>query len=407
MPATGMRGPAGSGHRARRPRGRGEVPAVRKDELRLAAIGGVSLPTSFGSDGSQFIGDDLPTLRGGSRVQYRPGKLSFGANAGVILRKPRTIYDSTIGPQLTWGVAGAVAPHRSVLADRRGLRARRPRRASRSTRARSRPKAACASIATGSVAVVLGGGAGLVKGIGSPESRFFVSVGYAPDVRDTDGDGIPNGRDKCPLIPEDKDGFQDEDGCPDDDNDGDRRPDARTSARTRPRTSTASRTTTAAPSSTTTRTASRISRTSARTTPRTASSLPERRLPRRTSATPTATASPTRRRVPDEEEDIDGFEDGDGCPEADNDKRRHPRRARQVPAVPRGQGRLRGRRRLPRARQRQRRRPRRAGQVPGRARDHQRLRGRRRLPRHAAAVLVKLDGDRLVVDRCPRSTRRA
>ncbi len=39
--------------------------------------------------------------------------------------------------------------------------------------------------------------------------------------RDTDGDGIPDDIDRCPLEPEDKDGFQDEDGCPDPDNDND------------------------------------------------------------------------------------------------------------------------------------------------------------------------------------------
>jgi outer membrane protein OmpA-like peptidoglycan-associated protein len=38
---------------------------------------------------------------------------------------------------------------------------------------------------------------------------------------DRDGDGIPDAIDACPDEPEDKDGFQDEDGCPDDDNDGD------------------------------------------------------------------------------------------------------------------------------------------------------------------------------------------
>ncbi len=42
-----------------------------------------------------------------------------------------------------------------------------------------------------------------------------------PIVKDTDGDGIPDDVDKCPLDPEDKDGFQDEDGCPDPDNDND------------------------------------------------------------------------------------------------------------------------------------------------------------------------------------------
>jgi OmpA-OmpF porin, OOP family len=38
---------------------------------------------------------------------------------------------------------------------------------------------------------------------------------------DRDGDGILNDVDKCPDDPEDKDGFQDEDGCPDTDNDQD------------------------------------------------------------------------------------------------------------------------------------------------------------------------------------------
>jgi len=48
-----------------------------------------------------------------------------------------------------------------------------------------------------------------------------VSLGgqLAPD--DQDGDGIVDDKDKCPTDPEDKDGFEDDDGCPDTDNDGD------------------------------------------------------------------------------------------------------------------------------------------------------------------------------------------
>jgi outer membrane protein OmpA-like peptidoglycan-associated protein len=48
-----------------------------------------------------------------------------------------------------------------------------------------------------------------------------VSLGgqLAPD--DQDGDGIVDDQDECPTEPEDKDGFQDDDGCPDTDNDGD------------------------------------------------------------------------------------------------------------------------------------------------------------------------------------------
>jgi hypothetical protein len=38
-------------------------------------------------------------------------------------------------------------------------------------------------------------------------------------------DGIPDSKDKCPTRAEDRDSFQDEDGCPDPDNDGDHVPD--------------------------------------------------------------------------------------------------------------------------------------------------------------------------------------
>lgn len=43
--------------------------------------------------------------------------------------------------------------------------------------------------------------------------------------RDTDGDGIDDGVDQCVLEPEDKDGYLDDDGCPDPDNDADGIPD--------------------------------------------------------------------------------------------------------------------------------------------------------------------------------------
>lgn len=44
---------------------------------------------------------------------------------------------------------------------------------------------------------------------------------HNPRVRDTDGDGVTDKTDGCKEIPEDKDGYQDEDGCVDPDNDGD------------------------------------------------------------------------------------------------------------------------------------------------------------------------------------------
>ena len=53
-------------------------------------------------------------------------------------------------------------------------------------------------------------------------------------VVDKDGDGINDKEDKCPDEPEDKDGFQDTDGCPDLDNDGDGISDAQDECRDEP-----------------------------------------------------------------------------------------------------------------------------------------------------------------------------
>lgn len=57
---------------------------------------------------------------------------------------------------------------------------------------------------------------------------FVVGVGFSwTRGRDTDGDGIPNHLDQCWRQAEDRDGFEDHDGCPDLDNDGDGIPDDR------------------------------------------------------------------------------------------------------------------------------------------------------------------------------------
>jgi len=61
----------------------------------------------------------------------------------------------------------------------------------------------------------------------SPEMRFLASFGYAPRALDTDRDGVLDRDDKCPGKKEDRDGFEDQDGCPDLDNDNDRIPDER------------------------------------------------------------------------------------------------------------------------------------------------------------------------------------
>jgi len=65
---------------------------------------------------------------------------------------------------------------------------------------------------------------GIYKEFGRKEAEKPVEQPTGP--KDSDGDGIPDDQDKCPNEPEDKDGFQDDDGCPDPDNDADGVPDA-------------------------------------------------------------------------------------------------------------------------------------------------------------------------------------
>jgi outer membrane protein OmpA-like peptidoglycan-associated protein len=104
--------------------------------------------------------------------------------------------------------------------------------------------------------------------------------------RDRDGDGIVDARDKCPDAPEDKDGFEDQDGCPDPDNDKDEILDVDDACPNEP---------------------------GKRTTDAKTNGCPVRDRDQDGIAD-------DQDKCPDVAEDKDGFEDEDGCPDPDNDK---------------------------------------------------------------------------------------
>lgn len=76
-----------------------------------------------------------------------------------------------------------------------------------------------------------GGGPGLSNGFGTPDFRALATLGAQlgkvdapPPVAqddDPDKDGIVAGADHCPSAAEDRDGWKDDDGCPEDDDDRD------------------------------------------------------------------------------------------------------------------------------------------------------------------------------------------
>jgi hypothetical protein len=71
------------------------------------------------------------------------------------------------------------------------------------------------------ISLLLGVEAPLGSAAGVPSIRGVLGLGWAPRFLDADGDGIEDDKDQCIELAEDRDGFQDADGCPDFDNDDD------------------------------------------------------------------------------------------------------------------------------------------------------------------------------------------
>ena len=135
-----------------------------------------------------------------------------------------------------------------------------------------------------------GFGGGLTpQGYGQPSPRFFVGFMHylgTSGVVDSDGDGVPDSLDQCPDKKEDKDGFEDGDGCPDLDNDKDGVADEDDQCPNEPG-------------------------------PQTNNGCPK--FDSDNDGVPDDVD-----KCPDQPEDLDGFEDEDGCPDYDNDNDKIP-----------------------------------------------------------------------------------
>jgi OOP family OmpA-OmpF porin len=71
----------------------------------------------------------------------------------------------------------------------------------------------------------MGAGSRVQSGFEAANTRMVLGFVFEPSIGDRDGDGLLDDKDKCPDEPEDRDGWKDEDGCPDPDNDEDNIPD--------------------------------------------------------------------------------------------------------------------------------------------------------------------------------------
>jgi outer membrane protein OmpA-like peptidoglycan-associated protein len=225
---------------------------VRSSSFGLALAAIATLP--FGDD-SAFLGEGGVTFRSMLIADVTRGPFTVAVNVGAVVRpetivadphdvslglaQPRVLLD--VGDELTWsaGVAWRFARWGALATEAFGLvplvhSASRPGDAGRDF---------TADVLGGlqlfplrDISIATGAGAGVISSsLRHDDLRVFIGVAWAPassgkgsvlsSTIDSDRDGVPDALDQCPDQAEDRDGFQDDDGCPDPDNDGDGIPD--------------------------------------------------------------------------------------------------------------------------------------------------------------------------------------
>jgi OOP family OmpA-OmpF porin len=192
----------------------------------LAALAEVTLPI-----GNQESYTAEASATGGLRLLAELGLIAFTVRAtvGAHVRGSEQRYGgSTFGHDLPWGVGVTVLPQAFGL-DQHGrwlwtIESRGSISLTDSFASAEQSPATIglgARYAIGEVALVLGAEAPLDSAAGAPLVRGILGISWAPRFYDADGDGIEDEVDACPELAEDRDGFEDTDGCPDFDNDGD------------------------------------------------------------------------------------------------------------------------------------------------------------------------------------------
>jgi len=189
----------------------------------LAAVGVLTFPSGSSKD---LQGNESVTFEPRAVVEYRPmERVRAGLNLGYIVRKQQKMLNVEVGNEATLGlgVSYELMPDLlTVLAETYGRVPADPDSAFNIENLPLEVNAAGRIRFADYHTLTLGVGPGLTRGYGAPTVRVY--AGYAFDKKefpDRDKDGIYDRDDECPDDPEDKDGFQDLDGCPDHDNDQD------------------------------------------------------------------------------------------------------------------------------------------------------------------------------------------
>lgn len=184
---------------------------------------------AYGYSGDGFLTVEVPKVMLG----YRFRNLRAGVSLGGLWRQESKILSSEVGHAITFGAAIGYAfiPQVEVMAEIYGQKLLTSKNF---TDSESFPLLFLGGgrFHAGDFIFHVGAGGGIISGIGVPQFQVAAGMTWAPQKEknkdglqiqewDVDGDGVDNDADECPDKPEDRDGFEDTDGCPDDDNDKD------------------------------------------------------------------------------------------------------------------------------------------------------------------------------------------
>jgi outer membrane protein OmpA-like peptidoglycan-associated protein len=206
-----------------------------EDKFALGAQLTIVLPTAeWADDGQNYQGEGSTALTPAVLAELRFGIVRISGNVGVHVREDVQRFGVTYGDELRLALALGVRviPPIELLADiysGLGLSDFGARETST-----LEWLAGAKFYLPGGFNAGLAGGSAMRPAVGLPDARVLVMLGWLSEGKvkkseppppvvplDSDSDGITDDKDACRSEPEDRDQFQDEDGCPDPDNDGD------------------------------------------------------------------------------------------------------------------------------------------------------------------------------------------
>jgi outer membrane protein OmpA-like peptidoglycan-associated protein len=192
-----------------------------EDGFGVALAVPMNLPTG---DNEKFVGGDQFTLNPKLVLEAKVAIFRLAVNGGVRVRPETKAIDSLeLGNEVTYGAGIGLTAVPSTLEFLAEVWGAAPLEDINDD-SRSAPLEALLGLRVFTppgIVLNAAGGLGIIPDYGSPVYRVLFGIGYHDLETDRDGDGILDEDDACPDDPEDKDEFQDVDGCPDPDNDED------------------------------------------------------------------------------------------------------------------------------------------------------------------------------------------